>query len=69
MVGAHGRDHRPDPVVAGGPASHLPQDRVDAVAERIPDGRLVTIDAGHAVHATRPAEFHAVVREFLTGLG
>ncbi|TDC39229.1 alpha/beta hydrolase [Micromonospora sp. KC213] len=55
----------PTLVVAGGPASHLPQDRVAAVAGRIPGARLVTIDAGHAVHATRPDEFHAVVREFL----
>ncbi|MGB2570706.1 alpha/beta fold hydrolase [Micromonospora citrea] len=52
-------------VVAGGPSSHLPQERLAAMADRLPCGELVTIDAGHAVHASRPDEFHRVVRAFL----
>ncbi|HYN95577.1 MAG TPA: alpha/beta hydrolase, partial [Pilimelia sp.] len=55
----------PTLVVAGGPASHLPQEEIARMAARLPAGRLVTIDAGHAVHATRPAEFAAAVRGFL----
>ncbi|MFD2767739.1 alpha/beta fold hydrolase [Micromonospora eburnea] len=44
----------PTRVVAGGPASRLPQDRLAAMAARMPAGELATIDAGHAVPATRP---------------
>ncbi|MDX6354535.1 MAG: hypothetical protein QOF98_1438, partial [Streptomyces sp.] len=50
---------------AGGPRSHLRQDELAKVADRIPDARLTTIDAGHMVHDERPAEFLAVVRDFL----
>lgn len=53
-------------VIAGGPGSHLPQDEMAKVAARIPRARLVTIPAGHLVHAGRPAEFCAVVEEFLS---
>jgi pimeloyl-ACP methyl ester carboxylesterase len=53
-------------IIGGGPTSPIPQDRLGDVAKRIPDARLVTIDgAGHLVHATRPDEFIARVREFL----
>jgi pimeloyl-ACP methyl ester carboxylesterase len=31
----------------------------------MPDASLVTIDAGHNVHAERPAEFLAAVEGFL----
>ena len=55
----------PTLVVAGGPDSHLPQDQIAEMAARIPESRLVTIPAGHLVHATRPAEFRAVVEDFL----
>ncbi|MER5432439.1 alpha/beta hydrolase [Streptomyces sp. NPDC002588] len=57
----------PTLVVSGGPASHVPQDRVEAVAARIPGARLVRVDAGHLVHGTRPAEFLAAVEPFLAG--
>ncbi|WP_214408628.1 alpha/beta fold hydrolase [Sphaerisporangium fuscum] len=77
---AHQRNH-PDPrwleglsgvtaptlVLAGGTASHLPQDQVREVAARIPGARLVTIEAGHEIHSTRPADFLAAVTEFLAG--
>jgi pimeloyl-ACP methyl ester carboxylesterase len=61
-----GRITAPTLVVAGGPDSHLPQDQIAQMAARIPRSRLVTIPAGHLVHETRPAEFLAVVDEFLT---
>src|SRR5882757_7399132 len=55
----------PTLIVAGGPRSHLRQDELAKVAERVPDARLTTIDAGHMVHDERPAEFRAVLRDFL----
>ncbi len=58
----------PTLVVAGGPASHLPQDEIAELAARIPRARLVTIPAGHLVHTTEPARFLAVVDEFLASV-
>ncbi|MFI6444473.1 alpha/beta fold hydrolase [Kitasatospora sp. NPDC050543] len=55
----------PTLMVAGGPASHVPQDRIAEMARRIPDCRSVTIPAGHLVHAARPAEFIRAVEHFL----
>jgi 3-oxoadipate enol-lactonase len=57
----------PTLVVAGGPASHIPQRQLAEVAARIPDARLTTIEAGHMVHDERPAEFLAALRAFLAG--
>jgi pimeloyl-ACP methyl ester carboxylesterase len=54
----------PTLVIAGGPDSHVPQEKFAWLVERIPDARLVTIEAGHLVHGTRPAEFLAALREF-----
>ncbi|MGW3103805.1 alpha/beta fold hydrolase [Streptomyces sp. NPDC001100] len=62
-----GRITMPTLVIAGGPSSGVPQDRVVTLAERIPDARLVTIDAGHLVHENRPEEFLAAVEPFLAG--
>jgi pimeloyl-ACP methyl ester carboxylesterase len=59
----------PTLVVAGGAASTLSQDGMAAIADRVPDGRLVTIETGHLVHATRPAEFLAEVKAFLPVTG
>ncbi|MFI6847628.1 alpha/beta fold hydrolase [Kitasatospora sp. NBC_00085] len=59
----------PTLVVAGGPASHVPQDRIAEMADRIPDCRVVTIEAGHLVHHLRPAEFVAAVAPFLNPAG
>ncbi|MFJ3794076.1 alpha/beta fold hydrolase [Kitasatospora sp. NPDC090091] len=56
-------------VVAGGPTSHVPQDRIAEMADRIPDCRVVTIDAGHLVHHSRPAEYVALVAPFLDPAG
>ncbi|MGO4751291.1 alpha/beta fold hydrolase [Streptomyces sp. 2MCAF27] len=55
----------PTLLIGGGPDSHIPQELLADMAKRIPDCRLVTIDAGHLVHETRPDEFLAEVRPFL----
>jgi len=47
----------PTLVIAGGPSSPVPQDHIAELVRTVPDGRLVTVDAGHLVHATRPDEF------------
>jgi pimeloyl-ACP methyl ester carboxylesterase len=56
----------PTLVIAGGPTSHLPQHELAAMAERIPRGRLVTVDAGHEIHLTQPAEFLAAYTNWAT---
>jgi 3-oxoadipate enol-lactonase len=57
----------PTLLIGGGPDSHIPQDKLAAVAARIPCCELVTIPAGHEVHAARPAEFVSVVLSWLRG--
>ncbi|MFF0156384.1 alpha/beta fold hydrolase [Streptomyces sp. NPDC005263] len=56
----------PTLLIGGGATSLIPQDQIAVLAELIPDSRLVTIDAGHLVHETRPEEFLAVLEDFLT---
>ncbi|GLY02489.1 hydrolase [Actinoplanes sp. NBRC 101535] len=55
----------PTLVIGGGPASPIPQPDVAELAARLRDARLTTINAGHLIHATRPADFLAAVTEFL----
>lgn len=55
----------PTLLIGGGPESHIPQDKLAAVAARIPCCELATIPAGHNVHAARPAEFADVVLNWL----
>jgi len=52
-------------VIAGGPRSTVPQEHVADLARTVPDARMVTIDAGHLVHATEPESFIAAVQAFL----
>jgi hypothetical protein len=52
-------------VIAGGTNSHLPQDQIASLAGRIPDAMLVTINAGHNVHTSRPNAFLAELLPFL----
>ena len=56
----------PTLVVAGGPDSHVDQARLAEMTARMPGGQLVTIPAGHLVHATQPARFIAAVTAFLS---
>lgn len=56
----------PTLIVGGGTGSHLPQEDMAAMAERIPDGRFHIVDgAGHLVHRERPREFTGLVAAFL----
>jgi pimeloyl-ACP methyl ester carboxylesterase len=55
----------PTLLIGGGEASHIPQDKLTAVAARIPDCQLVAIPAGHEVHTSRPAEFTRAVLGWL----
>jgi 3-oxoadipate enol-lactonase len=55
----------PTLIIGGGQESHIPQDRLAEAAARIPACDLITIPAGHNVHATRPAEFKAAVLTWL----
>jgi 3-oxoadipate enol-lactonase len=55
----------PTLVIAGGSASHIPQDLLVEIAALLPNGRIATIPAGHHIHRTRPADFLAVVDGFL----
>ena len=54
-----------DPAHRGRAASHVDQGQLVDMATLIPDCELVTIPAGHLVHAARPAEFTAAVCAFL----
>ncbi|GLZ42405.1 alpha/beta hydrolase [Actinokineospora sp. NBRC 105648] len=56
----------PTLVIAGGPTSHMPQEWVLELAERLPHGRAVTIAVGHEVHRTDPQGFLTAVLTFLT---
>ena len=52
-------------VIAGGPQSSIPQDRVAELARRIPGARRETIPAGHLIHATEPEAFTKTALTFL----
>ncbi len=53
-------------VVAGGHRSPIPQERIGDLARLLPNGQMVTIDAGHLVHATEPDAF---IHQLVTFLG
>ena len=55
----------PTLVIAGGPASFVPQEQIADLVHLLPDGRLVTIDTGHLVHATKPEEFTQQLTTFV----
>ncbi|MEU9117846.1 alpha/beta hydrolase [Streptomyces sp. NPDC048483] len=56
----------PTLVIGGGPTSHIAQEHLAEMADRIPGARLVTIEGGsHHVHEERPGEFLAAVNSFL----
>jgi 3-oxoadipate enol-lactonase len=55
----------PTLIIGGGPESHIPQDQLEAAASRIPACELITIPAGHNIHATSPSEFKSAVLTWL----
>ncbi|MFJ4342401.1 alpha/beta fold hydrolase [Streptomyces sp. NPDC088915] len=55
-------------LVRGGDSPVLDAEHAKEMAARRPGTRFVELPAGHAVHATLPEEFAAVVREFLDSL-
>ncbi|MGI8680436.1 MAG: alpha/beta fold hydrolase [Jatrophihabitans sp.] len=55
----------PTLLIAGGPTSQIPQDKLVEVAKLVPDCTLVTIPAGHDVHESQPAAFVAAVLTWL----
>jgi pimeloyl-ACP methyl ester carboxylesterase len=55
----------PTLIVGGGPDSHIPGAKLSEAAALIPRCDLVTINAGHSVHATRADEFARVVLSWL----
>ena len=56
----------PTLIIAGGSTSYVPQRPMGRVAKLIPDCRREIFEgAGHNVHAARPEEYLALVREFL----
>lgn len=57
----------PTLVIAGGPRSPIPQEHIADLVGRLVDGRMVTIDAGHLVHATEPEAFTHELVSFLNG--
>lgn len=55
----------PTLVIGGGATSFVPQEHVAELATTLSQATMVTIDAGHEVHAGRPREFLAELRAFL----
>jgi pimeloyl-ACP methyl ester carboxylesterase len=55
----------PTLIVAGGEDGFVPQQHLHELADTLSQASLVTIAAGHLIHATRPDEFVAEIRTFL----
>lgn len=56
----------PTLLIGGGTTSHVPQDKLYEVSERIPNCKLVTIEgAGHHVHETSVTPYLEAVKSFL----
>ncbi|GAB3843290.1 hypothetical protein GCM10029963_17770 [Micromonospora andamanensis] len=52
-------------LIAGGAASPVPQRHIVELADRLADVRMTTINAGHLVHETMPAEYLRALVAFL----
>jgi 3-oxoadipate enol-lactonase len=58
----------PTLIVGGGSESQIPAEKIAEVAALIPRCDVVTIEAGHHVHSTRPQEFADAVIDWLAAL-
>ncbi len=59
----------PTLLIGGGEASHIDQNRIAEAARLIPRCEVVTIPAGHLVHAAQPDLFTRTVLDWLTAAG
>jgi len=55
----------PTLLIGGGSDSHIPQDKLEEVALRIPCCDMVTIAVGHHVHAAAPGGFAETILDWL----
>lgn len=55
----------PTLIIAGGPDSHIPHAQLEAAASHIAASTLITIPAGHNIHATSPTKFQDSVLTWL----
>jgi 3-oxoadipate enol-lactonase len=79
VVAILGQLNRPDPrwwrdadtvtcptlVLAGGPTSHVPQERLAELVAVLPNAELVDLPGGHRIHEVEPAAMINAVRTFL----
>lgn len=56
----------PTLMIAGGPESDMPQERLSDMASLIPDCRLITLGGGHQVHKRHPDQVAQQISEFFT---
>ncbi|MGW4231102.1 alpha/beta fold hydrolase [Streptomyces sp. NPDC004980] len=56
----------PTLMIAGGPESAMPQDRLPDMASLIPDCRLITLGGGHQVHERHADQVAQQITEFFT---
>lgn len=56
----------PTLVIVGGGSSPVPQEQIADLVRHLRDGQMVTIEAGHLVHASRPSEFTSRLLSFLS---
>jgi len=59
------RIDQPVLTLAGGPQSHIDQDQLKRMSDRIPNATITTIESGHNIHQTQPEGFTAAVSDFL----
>jgi len=56
----------PTLVIVEGASSPVPQEQIADLVPHLRDGQMVTIEAGHLVHASRPSEFTSRLLSFLS---
>jgi len=56
----------PTLVIAGGATSPVPHEQIADLVRHLPSGQMVTIEAGHLVHAGKPSEFTSQLLSFLS---